>query len=59
MSKTKVSPDLKCQKSSIGNSSYSKEFKLTIVKEYITGSGSIRDLCINKNTASEAWKAAA
>lgn len=33
-------------KSPIGNSSYSKEFKLTVVKEYITGSGSIHDLCI-------------
>lgn len=33
-------------KSFIGNSSYSKEFKLTVVEEYITGSGSIRDLCI-------------
>lgn len=93
MSRTKISPDLKCQicedyisgkytnrelcrmygivynekcgrssinewvkiynevgmagfKSSIGNSSYSKEFKVTVVKEYITGSGYVRDLCI-------------
>ena len=33
-------------KSSIGNSSYSKEFKLTVVEEYIAGSGSIRDFCM-------------
>lgn len=33
-------------KSSIGNSSYSKEFKLTVIEEYIAGSGSIRNLCM-------------
>ena len=33
-------------KSSIGNSSYSNEFKLTVVEEYIAGLGTIRDLCM-------------
>ncbi|MDR2267471.1 MAG: transposase [Christensenellaceae bacterium] len=40
---------LKCFRNKSTNSAYSKEFKLTVVKEYMQGGSSLRDLCLKHN----------
>jgi transposase-like protein len=40
---------LKCFRNKSTNSAYSKEFKLSVVKEYMQGGSSLRDLCLKHN----------
>lgn len=37
----------------IGNASYTKEFKITVIEEYLSGSSSLWDICIKYNISSE------